>query len=135
MATWHDAIKALNDLSLFIGKGQLSALLTAMGGEERQFFFDKLVEYRDRVNSMAKTYDQQGKGDDSIVYLHYFRGGMDWYITERDKEPGPQLQAFGYADWHDGNAEWGYISIQELIEAGVELDLYWEPKPLKQVKK
>ena len=54
-------------------------------GEERDFFFDKLSEYADRVRTMPKTYEQDGKGLDAIAYLHYFNGGADWYITEKDK--------------------------------------------------
>ena len=60
-----------------------------------------------------------GKGDDAVVYLHYFRGGMDWYITEKDMEE-EQHQAFGLADLGYGG-ELGYISIQELIDNGVSL--------------
>ena len=37
-------------------------------------------------------------------------------------------QAFGYANLNnDQFAEWGYISIDELLENGAELDREWEP--------
>ena len=40
----------------------------------------------------------------------------------------------GFANLGDPqNAELGYISIQELIDCNVELDLYWEPKPLQPI--
>jgi hypothetical protein len=32
-------------------------------------------------------------------------------------------------------AELGYIDIEELGRAGVELDLYWQVKPLSDVKR
>ncbi len=82
---------------------------------------------------MPKTYEQDGKGDDAVVYLHYFRGDMDWYITEKDME-AEQHQAFGLADLGMGFPELGYINISELIDNNVELDLYWEPKTLREVK-
>ena len=44
------------------------------------------------------------------------------------------LQAFGYADIGYG-PEAGYISIEELLENDVELDLYWTPRPWGEVKK
>ncbi|MFA5352688.1 MAG: hypothetical protein WC291_00500 [Thermodesulfovibrionales bacterium] len=48
-----------------------------------------------------------------------------------------QYQAFGLitltGDPED--AELGYINIQELIEAGVELDLYWLPRKLRDIRK
>lgn len=79
---------------------------------------------------------------DKVLHLHYFGGGVDAWIVERDvgDDPagdgtGPQLQAFGkitvMGGWRD--AEWGYISIAELIENGVELDFYWEAKTVKEM--
>ena len=72
--------------------------------------------------------------DDAIVYLHYFKGNMDWYITEKDMIEEEQNQAFGYADLGLGFGELGYISLIELAENGVELDLHWTPKTLREVK-
>ena len=46
---------------------------------------------------MPQTYQQEELGNQAIVYLHYFHGGADWYVTERDMD-GPQHQAFGLAD-------------------------------------
>ena len=80
---------------------------------------------------MPRGYEQDGKGDSAIAYLHYFTGSCDWYITERDTTD-EQHQAFGLADLGYG-PELGYISVQELIENGAELDLYFEPKPLKEI--
>ena len=116
----------------FVGPSQLAVMVEAANGEEREFFIDTMLELAERINSMSKTYEQDGSGDDAIVYLHYFLGGMDWYITEKDKED-EQLQAFGFADLGYGG-ELGYISIVELLENNIELDLHWTPKPLKECK-
>ena len=67
-----------------------------------------------------------------MVHLHYFTGSQDWYITERDTSE-EQHQAFGLADFGDGG-ELGYISIAELIKHGVELDLYWKPRTLAEIR-
>ncbi len=119
-------------LKQFIGKPQLSAIGTGIRGEEGQFFKDKLIEVAKIIQAMPKTYGQDGMGDKAIAYLHYFSGGSDWYITEKDMED-EQLQAFGLADLGYGG-ELGYISIQELIDAGVELDLHWTPKTIGEIK-
>ena len=119
-------------LRKFITPAELAAIAGNIDGEEGEFFVNKLDELETLFKTMPKTYDQDGKGDDAVVYLHYFMGGMDWYITERDMED-EQHQAFGLADLGYGG-ELGYISIQELIDNGVELDLYWEPKTLREVK-
>ena len=78
---------------------------------------------------MPLPYATEGFGDSAIVFLHYFSGGDDWWILERDNDgEGPQRQCFGFAclDGDRDCAELGYISIAELIAAGVELDFHWD---------
>ena len=137
-----EAIKTVRD---FMPQSQLTAIADCMRGEEKQFFFDKMVELAKIIKSMPVTYEQDGKGKQAIAYLHYFRGNADYYITEKDKgvpvlegtasipEDSQQLQAFGLADLGEGFPEMGYISIVELIGANVELDLYFEPKTLAEI--
>lgn len=131
--TQREAKEALEFLRGFVGKAQLSALSEAMRGEEKEFFFGKVVELADTIRAMPETYGQDGLGDQAIVHLHYFKGAMDWYVTEKDSEP-EQLQAFGLADLGEGYPELGYIGLVELAGAGVELDLYWTPKTLAEIK-
>lgn len=48
-----------------------------------------------------------------------------WLIAELDKK---QNLAFGYANLNDDLfAEWGYISMQEIIDNGAVLDRTWVP--------
>lgn len=128
-----EAVGALAKLRGFIGRQQLAAIGELCRGEEKQYFFDKLVEMAEIVETMPVTYETDGRGDQAMVHLHYFTSGADWYITERDCEE-QQLQAFGLADLYDGG-ELGYISIVELLECGAELDLHWTPKTLAEVKR
>ena len=132
--TKAEADKALDYLKSFIGKSQISVIRRACRGEEKQWFFDMLVKLADLIKTMPVTYEQDGKGEEAIVYLHYFTGGADWFIYEKDVEP-EQLQAFGLADLFGDGGELGYISIVELIADEVELDLHWTPKPLKECRK
>ena len=65
--------------------------------------------------------------DEKIMYQRYqVRSiGFYWLIAELDKE---ENLAFGYANLNnDDFAEWGYISIDELLENGAELDKAWKP--------
>lgn len=128
----NELYEAMPTLNKFMSRSQIAAVAEATRGEEREHFIDMMLELAEHLKTMPKTYEQDGKGDDAVVGLHYFRGNMDWYITERDMEDD-QLQAFGLADLGYGG-ELGYISIQELIDNGVELDLYWTPKTLGEVK-
>lgn len=134
MADKLQAAVAVKTLKPFIGHPQLSTMTKNCYGEEKQFFIDKLVEMAELIKNMPKTYEQDGKGDDAIVYLHYFHGSMDWYITEKDVDTDGegQLQAFGLADMGYG-AELGYISIEDIKEH-VELDLHFKPRPLREVR-
>jgi len=139
MNTTQDAIKAMETLKPFIGLNQLTTVRVLMRGEEKQFFIDKMVELSARVNAMPETYAQDGLGDKAKVFLHYFKGGADWFITEKDmgdeSDDTGQHQAFGLVNLGFGFPDsMGYISIAELIELNVELDFYYDPKTLGEVK-
>jgi hypothetical protein len=117
----------------YVSASQGGAIREGFFGEEGEYFEGKLQELSDIIRNMPSTGETDGKGDEAIVYLHYFHGGFDWYITEKDCVEGePQYQAFGYADM--GFPELGYISIYELIENGVQLDMHWTPRTLREVK-
>ncbi|WP_293006019.1 DUF2958 domain-containing protein [Nitrosomonas sp.] len=133
VATMAAVNKVMPLLKNFIGAAQLSAVGTLIRGEEGQFFKDKLVEIANVIQTMPKTYGQDGMGDKAIVYLHYFKGSGDWYITEKDMEDD-QIQAFGLADIFGDGGELGYINIEEIIQHGVELDFHWTPKTLEQIR-
>ena len=145
MRSLIETAQAFTTLKDFLGPHQVAVLARlARSGEEREFFREKLWDLAHLVDTMPKTYDQDGKGDEAIVYLHYFAGGSaNWWITEKDvgsteDEPGTgQVQAFGYADLFGDelSAELGYISIAEILECGGELDLYFRPRTLGEVKR
>lgn len=86
-------------LSDFIGWRQLGAIRHLLGGEERNGMRGKILEYAERVARMPKI------GDDShVAFLHYFMGGADWYILEKDTGNEGQIQAFGWAEILPGAA-------------------------------
>jgi len=122
------------NLKNFISKQQGQCLITACKGEEKEGFQKMMVDLISKIEAMPKTYETDGQGEKATAHLHYFNGGSDWYITEKDQE-NEQQQAFGLACLNGDieNAEIGYISIQELIENNVELDLYWTPKTIEEL--
>ena len=109
--------------------------MAIVGTEE---LWEVIERLEDIIKRMPKTYDTENqKTDDKIVYLHYFYGGSDWYIVEKDMEE-EQLQAFGYAILNGDMemAEWSYISIEELKSTNkIELDFYFEPIRFGDLKK
>ena len=121
-------------LAQFVPKAQLRFTRRLCLGEEGDFFKGKLAELAETIRAMPVVYGQDGKGEATVVHLHYFAGSADWYITEKDSE-AEQLQAFGLADLFGDGGELGYISIEELVaEAGVEIDYHWTPKTLAEVR-
>lgn len=127
--------KAAASVRPFLSARQLAAMSGLCEGEEGEFFAQKFVELEQQIDTMPKTYEQDGKGDEATVHLHYFLGASDWYITEKDMDGGVD-QAFGYAclNGDEEMAELGYISIAEITRCGAELDLHWTPCTLGEVK-
>ncbi len=128
------ARKALRELGQFIGTTQRMTVLECFKGEEQEWFLDKVIELHQLITAMPKTYEQDGKGDKAMVYLHYFAGGQaNAYITERDME-SEQHQAFGLADLFGDGGELGYISLVEWLANGAELDFHFTPCTLGELR-
>ena len=90
-----------------------------------------------QLEQIPRLYDTEETAiADKLVYLHFFIGGCDWYITEYDGDD----TFFGYAILNGDitNAEWGYISFSELlgVKAGfveIDCDLHWGITPAREV--
>lgn len=126
-------LKHLKVVREFMSKSELYVIADGARGEEREYFYERVRHLAGVIATMPRTYETDGQGDASVVSLHYFTGGCDWWITELDRER-EQHQAFGLADIGYGG-ELGYISIVELTENGVELDLHWTPVTLGELRR
>ena len=103
--------------------------------EENLFLEDVEFGYK----NIPKLGAQDGKGKNQVVYLHYFMGGSDFYITELDKE---SLMGFGYVIQNGDTqmSELGSIYIPELTDKtlgnalmNMNIDQNFSPKTLNQV--
>lgn len=128
-----EATAAFKSLRRFIGPAQISAMADMCRSEEKGFMFDKLGELLTTTETMPKSYEQDGKGDEAVAHLHYFSGSCDWYITERDSE-NDQQQAYGLTSL-GYEPEMGYVCIDEITSAGAELDLYFKPTCIGEIKR
>lgn len=91
------------------------------------------------LKALPRAYAQDGKGDRAIVHVHYFYGESDWYVTEfhpdRENPAYDRLYGFAILNGDTQFAEMGYQSLSELANSGkVELDFYWQPETLGEVK-
>jgi hypothetical protein len=128
------ALETLYKLQL-IPKGEYLTLKSNLNGEEGEAIGERVLGVYNTFKTMPKTYETE-KVKDKIVHLHYFIGSWDWYVFEKDVEEEEQIQAFGFVTSNIcPEGEMGYVNIQEVTQAGGELDLYWTPKPLSECKK
>ena len=127
--------QALHELEKrrLLPRGEFLTLAQNLKGEEGLAIAETVKKVWQTFETMPKTYATEGK-DDPTAHLHFFIGSWDWWITETDSEPR-QLQAFGFVKSElcpDG--EWGYINLEEITQAGAELDLYFTPAPVSKFK-
>ncbi|MDA3979865.1 hypothetical protein PF272_12880, partial [Gallibacterium sp. AGMB14963] len=130
-----DAKKGLNKYKAFFSTDQFNAIQDALKGEEAIGMASTLRTLFNRIEKMPKTYETDGQKENAIVYLHYFKNGNDWYITEKDMGGSGTRQAYGLTSLSIGDKpELGYISIDELTQNNAEIDLYWTPESLKSIQ-
>ena len=124
----------LDILKMLTPPAQYEAIIAGMMGEEGDHFVELIDHIHAMWQAMPKTYETDAQGRAALAHLHYFIGGCDWWIVEKDADPdhAGQVQAFGIADLGMGR-ELGYISIPELLENGAELDLYFHAKTIGEL--
>lgn len=126
-----ETLDMMNKLKI-LGPSQRRALRDyTQDSEESTFFCNTVEEVANIVADTPDLYSQDGAGEKAIAHLHYFQGNYDAWITELNL--GTRI-AFGKASYSGASdAEYGYISLQELFDNNVELDLYWTPKPIGEI--
>ena len=95
---------------------------------------------KEQLAKIPRIYETEGVSlKEKLIWVHFFIGGADWYITEYDGED----LFWGYAILNGDleAAEWGYISFEELksikIPPGFEIDCEtcWQVKKAIQIEK
>jgi len=89
------------------------------------------------LRATPPLYSQEGKGDDAIAYVKLFNpcGSWTWYVTEWDGAD----EAFGLGSGH--YCEFGFVPLAELASCpgplgiGIEIDVWFRPKTLHEIKK
>ena len=83
--------------------------------------------------------------EDKEIHMHFFMGGSDWYVAECGNSHNMDGKIvdnifFGYVILNNDlqNAEWGYVSLSELINikvgfVEVDRDIHWKVKKFKNI--
>lgn len=121
-------------LARFMGVSQREAVRSFLRGEEGDFYADKMIHLAGLIEAMPRLYATETLGDDAPVTLRYFHGSATWYAIEREDKVEQGNTLFAYASLWGQDWELGYTDLDEIIEAGAELDFHFEPRPLGQVK-
>ena len=90
---------ALATLRALTNRSQFAAVAAALRGEEGAHFVDIISRLHAAWQTMPTTYATESQGRAAVAQLHYFLGGADWWIVEKDSDPdnAGQIQAFGIA--------------------------------------
>ena len=113
----------------------------------KEFMFEQFFEqFEDTIHALEiplpplpALYDiEHVPLKEKMIQMHFHLGSSHWYIAEYSPE---KEIFFGYAilggdTW---NAEWGYVSLEELMEYNVqglqvERDFSWEPKKFSEIE-
>ena len=93
---------------------------------------------KENKKALPALYSTDGviKPEDKIAVVKFFHpfSNWTWYATEFDPETGI---FYGWVDSPD--PEWGNFSLEEMQSVkthglGMERDMYWTPKPMKEVR-
>lgn len=125
----------LQTLKLLCPPMQYKSILEGIteGGEQTAAFWNqKENEITAIWRFMPEPYQTESANRNAIAKVHFFLGPADWWIIEKDSDPG-QNQMFGIVDLGIDCREYGYISLPELHSVNAELDLYWEPKTAREL--
>ena len=78
------------------------------------YSFTREIEHLEKQLSKCPRLKQTDGMKEHPAMFHYFYGGTDIYICEYDPEDGLM---FGFVILNDDlqNAEWGYISLTEIL--------------------
>lgn len=100
------------------------------------------IPSEERLKRIPRLYETEHiPPRDKLIYLHFFMGGCDWYISEYDGED----LFWGYTILNEDheNAEWGYISFSELkaikmegwLEVDCEVEEFWKIRKASEIEK
>ena len=129
------SLHRVRTIKSLISDAQKSAIDEILQGEEGLYMAKLLLDIYEIWERMPVTNETENQGSAAKAQLHYFLGGCDWWIIEKDIDTDHQgqIQAFGIADLGFNCRELGYISIPEILSVGAELDFHYKPQSIAEL--
>jgi len=95
------------------------------------YTFTREIEHLEKQLSKCPRLKQTDGMKEHPAMFHYFYGGTDMYICEYDPEDGLM---FGFVILNGDlqNAEWGYVSLKEILPITVmNIDYHFEEQSIE----
>ncbi len=92
-------------------------------------------EFEETIERLDKELGEiPGDCQTETVYAHFFYAGCDWFVLSRDRE-NESVFCYVILNGDVEMSELGDVWLPGLIDDGrIELDFYWDKKPLAQAK-
>lgn len=122
-------------LNKYINDEQQSKIDKALNGPDGDLIQEKLTTIENTIGEMevigiCSTCDYGSK----IIRLHYSVKAFDWWIFEIGNGPDSGL-GIGFMCLNNlrQHATVGPFQFSSILKVGAELDIFWQPAPLKQI--
>ena len=135
----YDGLRqACQMLETFVGKQELTTLRENFSGEDGAYFIGVALELANRIHAMPTTSERaEADAAPPVAYLRYSNCNAEWYVVKRSPALGEiQHEAYGFARPYGdgGETSMSNISIEKLLKLGVDLDIYFTPQPLDDIR-
>jgi hypothetical protein len=98
--------------------------------ENLHAFTAEIQRLEKQLSKCPKLYGTRGMKEHPAIF-HYFYGGTDIYICEYDQDDGLM---FGFVILNGDlqNAEWGYISLEEILPIAImNIDYHFQEQSIE----
>lgn len=126
------AVAAVPLVRKFTPPSQMREIIAGTQGVERDKYLKILADFGNRIFNMPASGAKAAPLADEIAQLHYRVGLYNWYVTRKGPE-NPVENAVVFVTAPGVTESIGFISVQEILASGGELDLSFKPQPLSKI--
>lgn len=128
------AVAAVPLVRKFVPPSQMREIIAGTQGDEREKYLGILADFGNRIYRMPASGEKAPplEAEDEIAQLHYRVGRYNWYLT-RKGPMNPVENAVVFVTAPGVRESIGFISVQEILASGGELDLGFKPQRLSKI--